>query len=102
MPTFPWFSRKPGHSHTSRPSRQRGGAARLRAVLSRPALEELEGRVCPSNTYNYAVAAQTGVPINDAGGNPVGTLTAMSLSSLNDAGAIAFLGTYGNNGSSVV
>jgi hypothetical protein len=70
----------------------------------RPALEELECRLCPSAPppYIYFTAAQTGNTVYTPGANgtPIGTLTNVSLASINDSGQVGFLGFF-SNGSGV-
>ena len=70
--------------------------ARLRHRWSRLALEQLEHRLClAADTYTYSLVAATGSTVNTPGGASVGTLTNMSLASINDSGNVAFLGTVG-------
>jgi len=69
---------------------------------SRLVLEQLEDRLClASAPYTYSLVAATGSTVNapGTGGASVGTLTNMSLASINDSGNVAFLGTInGFNG----
>ena len=75
---------------------------RLRHHKSRFVLEQLEDRLClASAPYTYSFVAATGDTVNapGSGGASVGTLTNISLPSINDSGNVAFLGTInGFNG----
>ncbi len=75
---------------------------RLRHHKSRLVLEQLEDRLCLAlGPYTYYLVAATGSTVNapGSGGASVGTLTNMSLASINDSGNVAFLGTInGFNG----
>jgi len=72
----------------------------LRHHRSRLVLEQLEDRLClASAPYTYSLLAATNDTVNAPGGASVGTLTNMSLASINDSGNVAFLGTInGFNG----
>ncbi|MGO9600226.1 MAG: dockerin type I domain-containing protein [Isosphaeraceae bacterium] len=61
---------------------------------TRPLLEQLENRLCmATGAYTYSVVAATGNTVNAPGGGPVGTLTNISLASINTSGNVAFVGT---------
>ena len=68
---------------------------RLRRRKSRLVLEQLEDRLClASAPYTYSLVAATGsTTVNAPSSTSVGTLTNMSLASINDSGNVAFLGT---------
>jgi len=74
---------------------------RLRHRKSHLVFEPLEDRLClSSDPYTYSVVAATGSMVNNPSGASVGTLTNISLASINDSGNVAFLGTI--NGENTV
>src|SRR6516162_2212982 len=70
----------------------RSDSGRARRSSLRPALEMLETRLCPSNTYHYKVVAHTG---------QAGISDIRQFPSINDSGQVAFIAALAAGGEAV-
>jgi hypothetical protein len=101
-----WFPRVavPGDGTRRRPCRKRTKPApgSKNLFVTRLSAERLDDRICPSSLYSYSVFAKTGDGVTPPGsGTSAGTLTNISLASINDSGNVGFLGTLNNGFSGV-
>ncbi|MGP0069137.1 MAG: hypothetical protein ACLQGP_36750 [Isosphaeraceae bacterium] len=88
------------HKFASDSATNGGRKARRHRRLSPVVLQQLEDRICPTQApYALSVVASTGATVYapGTGGAAVGTLSNISLASINDNGAVAFLGTVGGS-----